>query len=84
MVGDVLVGVGKFGECLTQVPGEVSGEHADEHVGAEAVFAVVVDGPQIEVVGFGDAEVPLDVCEGSCRRFHALLPVIELQQRLNI
>jgi hypothetical protein len=45
--------------------GAVGGQHADEYVGADTIFEVVVDGPQVEVevVSFGDAEVPLDVFE---------------------
>ena len=42
--GWVFVGEGQRGQGFTQVPGEVGGEHADQHVGADAVFAVVVDG----------------------------------------
>src|SRR6266436_4729271 len=52
-----------LGEGLAQVPGEVAGEHADQDVAADPAGEVVVDGPQVQVVGFGDAEVPLDVLE---------------------
>src|SRR6266545_3370109 len=61
--GDVLVGEGEFGEGGTQVPGEVAGEHADQHVAADPVGEVVVDGSQVQVVGLGDAEVPFHVLE---------------------
>ncbi len=60
---DVLVGEGELGEGGAQVPGEVAGEHADQDVAADSLFQVVVDGPQVQVVVFGDAEVPLDVLE---------------------
>ena len=59
----MLVGEGELGEGGAQVPGEVAGEHADQHVAADPVGEVVVDGPQVQVVGLGDAEVPLDVLE---------------------
>ena len=62
-VGDVLVGEGELGERVAQVPGEVAGEHADQDVAADPVGEVVVDGPQVQVVDFGDAEVALDVVE---------------------
>ena len=48
---------------LAQVPGEVAGEHADQDVGADPVGEAVVDGPQVQVVGLGDAEVPSGVFE---------------------
>src|SRR5207253_4572037 len=35
----------------------------DQHVGLDAFFQVVEDGPQVQVVGFDVAEVPLDVFE---------------------
>ena len=40
------------GEChwcpgFAQVPDEVAGEHADEHVGLDAVLEAVVDGTQV-------------------------------------
>src|ERR1039458_9753561 len=54
----VMVGEGELGEGLAQVPGEVGGEHADQHVAADSFVEVVVDGPQARVVGLGDAEVP--------------------------
>jgi hypothetical protein len=40
----------------------VAGEHADQHVGADAVTQAVPDGAQVQVV-FADAEVLLDVGE---------------------
>src|SRR5437773_5651106 len=61
--GNVLVGEGELGEGLAQVPGEVAGEHADQHVAADPAGQVVVDGPQVQVVGLGDAEVAFDVLE---------------------
>src|ERR1035437_7041417 len=61
--GDVLIGEGELGECVAQVPGEVGGEHADKDVAADPVFEVVAGGPQVQVVGLGDAEVPLDIFE---------------------
>src|SRR5215510_4300848 len=62
-LGDVLVGEGELGERGAQVPGEVAGEHADQHVAADPAGQVVVDGPQVQVVGLGDAEVAFDVLE---------------------
>ena len=38
------VGVGEFGEGVAEVVGEVRGEEAEEHVGFDAVFQVVVHG----------------------------------------
>jgi uncharacterized membrane protein YeaQ/YmgE (transglycosylase-associated protein family) len=43
----LLVGVSERGEGLAQVPGEVSSEHADQHVAADPVLQPVVDGPQV-------------------------------------
>src|SRR5229473_2371669 len=60
-LGDVLVGGGELGERGAQVPGEVGGEHGDQDVAADAFAEVVADGAQVQVVGFDDAEVPLDV-----------------------
>src|SRR5216683_742370 len=57
LVGSVSIGT------VAQVPGEVAGEHADQHVGFDALFEAVVDGPQVQVVGLEVAEVPLDVFE---------------------
>ena len=42
--GSVFVGVGEFGEGVAEVVGEVRGEEAEEHVGFDAVFQVVVHG----------------------------------------
>jgi hypothetical protein len=39
------------------VPDEVAGQHA----GADPVVEAVVDGPQVQVVGFDDAEVAFDL-----------------------
>ncbi len=61
--GRVLVGVGQGCPGTAQVPDQVAGEHADQDVGADAFFEPVVDGPQVQVVGFDVAEVPLDVFE---------------------
>src|SRR5712691_6279203 len=61
--GDVLVGEGELGEGGAQVPGEVAGEHADQHVAADPLGEVVVDGAQVQVVGLGYAEVPPGVLE---------------------
>src|SRR5207302_10389619 len=59
--GRVLVGEGERRPGPAQVPGEVAGEHADQHVGLDAFFQVVEDGPRVQVVGLDVAEVPLDV-----------------------
>src|SRR5262249_30600808 len=48
---------------VAQVPGEVAGEHADQHVAADALFEAVEDRAQGQVVGLEVAEVPLDVFE---------------------
>ena len=61
--GWVFVGEGQRGQRLTQVPGEVGGEHADQHVGADAVLEAVVDRAQVQVVGFDAAEVAFDLGE---------------------
>src|SRR5204863_635490 len=49
---------------LAQVPGEVGGEHAGQHVAPDAFFEAVVDGAQVEVIGFDAAEVAFDVFKG--------------------
>jgi hypothetical protein len=41
------------------VPGEVAGEHADQHVRPDAFFQPVEHWPQVQVVGFDVPEVPL-------------------------
>ena len=56
------------GECqrrpgLAQVPNQVAGEQADQHVGFDPVLEAVVDGAQVQVVGLDDAEVAFDVGE---------------------
>jgi len=62
-VRDVFVGVGKRGEGLAEMPGDIGREHAQENVGTDAFGEVVEDGAQVEVVGFNDTEVPFDVRE---------------------
>ncbi len=57
------VGIGQWREGFTQVPVQVLGEHADQDVGADAVGTVVVDGAQVQVVGFDVAEVAFNVGE---------------------
>ena len=61
--GRVLVGEGQRRPGPAQVPGQVAGEHADQHVGPDAFFQPVEDRPQVQVVGFDVPEVPLDVFE---------------------
>src|SRR5581483_3055317 len=61
--GGLLVGVCQRGQRCAQVPGEVGGEHADQHVRADPVLEPVVDRPQVQVVGLHDPEVPFDVLE---------------------
>ena len=39
------------------MPGEVGGEHADQHVGLDAFFEAVEDRAQVEIVGFDVPEV---------------------------
>ena len=56
-LGRFLVGVGQRRPGLAQVPGEVGGEHADQHVAPDALFEAVEDGAQVEVVGFDVPEV---------------------------
>ncbi|HET9117783.1 MAG TPA: hypothetical protein VFN75_06885, partial [Pseudonocardiaceae bacterium] len=46
------VGEGQWRPGLAQVPGKVAGQHADQYVGADALVEAVVDGSQIQVVGF--------------------------------
>src|SRR5262249_23493240 len=52
-------GVGEGSQRLAQVPGQVGGEHADQHVAADAVLEPVPDGAQVQVV-FEGPEVPLN------------------------
>jgi hypothetical protein len=40
-----------------QVPGEVGGEHADQDVAADPVLEPVMDGAQVQVIGFQRPEV---------------------------
>ncbi|MDQ3765666.1 MAG: hypothetical protein M3460_30950 [Actinomycetota bacterium] len=56
----MFVGEGELGEGLAEVPGEVGGEQAAEDVGPDALFQVVPDGAEIEVVDFDDAEIAFD------------------------
>ena len=51
------------GPGAAQMPGEVAGEHADQHVGLDAFFQPVEHRPQVQVVGFDVAEVPFHVFE---------------------
>src|SRR5450756_2410742 len=46
------------------MPHEVGGEHADEHVGPDPGFGVVVDGAQVQVDGFEGAEVAFHPGQG--------------------
>ena len=55
----IVVGKGQRGPGPAQVPGQVAGEHADQHVGPDPFFQPVPDGPQVQVVGFDVPEVPL-------------------------
>ena len=59
--GRVLVSEGQGYPGLAQVPDQVAGEHADQHVGLDAVFEPVPDGPQLQVVGFDVPEVASEV-----------------------
>ena len=45
------------------MPDQVGGEHADQHVGADAVVEAVVDRAQVQVVDLDGAEVAFDVGE---------------------
>ena len=62
-LGWVFVGECQWRPGLAQVPDQVAGEHADQHVGFDAVVEAVVDGAQVQVVGLDDAEVAFDVGE---------------------
>src|SRR4029077_7171735 len=62
-LGWVFVGECHWRPGLAQVPDEVAGEQADQHVGFDAVLEAVVDGSQVQVVGLDDAEVAFDVGE---------------------
>jgi len=61
--GGVFVGVGERCPGAAEVPDEVGGEHAEQHVGADAVFEAVVDRAQVQVDGLDRAEVAFDVGE---------------------
>src|SRR5271166_1194075 len=47
--GWVLVGEGHRRPGLAQVPDQVAGQHADQHVGFDPVFEAVVDRAQVEI-----------------------------------
>ena len=66
--GRVLVGEGQRRPGLAQVPGQVGGEHADQHVGLDAFFEPVEDRAQVQVVGLDVAGSPARRGRGSCRR----------------
>lgn len=59
--GAVFVGKGQRCPGFAEVPGQVGGEHADEHVGPYPVFGVVVDRAQLQIDRFDRAEVAFDV-----------------------
>ncbi len=76
--GRVLVGEGQWCPGAARVPGDVAGEHADEHVGFDAFLEPVVDGPQVQVVGFDVPEVPLrpGISRRLSARLHEVLVII--------
>jgi hypothetical protein len=45
------------------MPGQVAGQHADQHVGTDSVGQVVVDRAQVQIIGLDRAEVTLKVGE---------------------
>ncbi|HEX2745722.1 MAG TPA: hypothetical protein VHN16_15145 [Streptosporangiaceae bacterium] len=45
------------------MPGQVAGEHADQHVAADPVLEPVVDRAQVQVLGLDVPEVALQVRE---------------------
>ena len=57
--GRVLAGEGQWGPGAAQVPAEVAGEHADQHVGPDAFLEPVEHRPQVQVAGFDVPEVPV-------------------------
>src|SRR5271166_550005 len=61
-LGGLLVGVvvEHEGQALAHVPFEIIGEHAEEDVGAHAVFEPVVDRPDMEVDGLDRPDGVLD------------------------
>jgi len=69
--GRLLVGEGQGCPGAAQVPGEVGGEHADQHVPADPVFEPVVDRPQVQVISFEGPEIgaflPSEVLVGGDR-----------------
>ena len=67
-LGGLLVGVvvEHGGQALAHVPFEIIGEHAEEDVGAHAVFEPVVDRPDMEVEGLDRPDGVLDPGSGIC------------------
>src|SRR5262249_59248114 len=61
--GRVLVGEGQRRPGPAQVPDQVAAEHADQHVGFDALFEPVEDRAQVQVVGLDRPEVAFDVFE---------------------
>jgi len=61
--GRVLIGEGQGRPGVSQVPGEVAGEHADQHVRLDAFLQPEEHRPQVQVVGFDVPEVPFHVFE---------------------
>lgn len=59
----VFVGEAERRPGLSEVPDDVGGEHADEHVGSDTGFEVVVDRAQVEVDCFDRPEVRFDCGE---------------------
>lgn len=45
------------------MPGEVGGEHVDQHVAADPVAQPVVDGAEVQIIGLEGAEVTFDAAE---------------------
>ncbi|BBX95658.1 hypothetical protein MLAC_09520 [Mycobacterium lacus] len=62
-MGAVFVGECHWHPGLAEVPDQVAGEHADQHVGFGALVEAVVNESQAEVVGLDDAKVAFDVAE---------------------
>jgi hypothetical protein len=59
----LFVGEGRLAPGVAQVPFDVEGEHAEEHVRADAVFEPVVDPADLQLGPLEDAEVALDLFE---------------------
>ena len=70
-VGWCLVGEGQRRPGFAEVPDQVAGEHADQHVGFDSLFEAVVDGAQVQVVDLDGAEVTFDVGEVLVGEYHA-------------